>query len=162
MFNSIQNVKEHFEWEDDNLMEYFLGSLPKIRYTSEQNKPLEKKLSELRKLYNSYDYFLTDKTTFLQELENKLNEIHDLNPHLYGISLDTVKYYTNLHQACILTGVGGIGKSYFIYQLEKEISNKNISHLCINYENKRCTFCKYIYFFKINIKSNFLIFSINA
>lgn len=131
MFNSIQNIKEHFEWEDDNLMEYFLGSLPKIRYTSEQNKPLEKKLSELRKLYNSYDYFLTDKTTFLQELENKLNEIHALNPHWYGLSLDTVKYYTNLHRACILTGVGGIGKSYFVYQLEKEISNKNISRLCV-------------------------------
>lgn len=131
MFNSIQNIKEHFEWEDDNLMEYFLGSLPKIRYTSEQSKPLEKKLSELRKLYNSYDYFLTDKTTFLQELENKLNEIHDMNPHWYGINLNTVKYYINLHQACILTGVGGIGKSYFVYQLEKEISNKNISHLCV-------------------------------
>ncbi len=131
MFNSIQKIKEHFEWEDDNLMKYFLGSLPEIRYTSEQNKPLEKKLSELRKLYNSYDYFLTDQILFLQELENKLNEIHDMNPHWYGISLDTVKYYTNLHRACILTGVGGIGKSYFVYQLEKEISNKNISHLCV-------------------------------
>lgn len=131
MFNSIQNIKEHFEWEDNNLFEYFLGSLPEIRYTSEQNKSLEKKLSELRKIYNSYDCFLTDQSSFLKEIENKINEIHDINPHWYSLNLDTVKYYTNLHHACILTGVGGVGKSYFIYQLEKEISNKNISHLCV-------------------------------
>ncbi|MBO5730710.1 MAG: hypothetical protein J6R67_05895 [Treponema sp.] len=131
MSNSLENVKEHFEWEDENFLEYFLGLLPKMRHTSEQNKSLEKKLSELRKIYNSYDYFLTDQSSFLQEIKNKLNEIHDINPHWYGLNLDKVKYYTNLHHACILTGVGGIGKSYFIYQLEKEISNKNISHLCI-------------------------------
>lgn len=131
MFNSIQNINEHFEWEDKNILEYFLGSLPEIRYTSEQNKSLEKKIVELRKFYNSYDYFLTDQTTFLQELENQLSEIHKLNPNWYGLNFDTVKYYTNLHRACILTGTGGIGKSYFIYQLEKEISNKNISHLCV-------------------------------
>lgn len=140
MFNSIQNIKEHFEWEDNNLFEYFLGSLPEIRYTSEQNKSLEKKLSELRKIYNSYDCFLTDQSSFLQEIENKINEIHDINPHWYSLNLDTVKYYTNLHHACILTGVGGVGKSYFIYQLEKEISNKNISHLCVYGKYQEITF----------------------
>ena len=131
MTNSIQNIKDHFEWEDEKLLTYFAGKLPEIIPTSQDSDSLNTKLNELKKIYNSYNYFYTNQKTFLQEVENKLQEIHTINPHWYGLSLDTVKYYTDLHHACILTGEGGVGKSYFIFQLEKEISNNDISHLCV-------------------------------
>lgn len=131
MTNSIHNIKEHFEWEDDNLLAYFAGELPEIRPTAQDTDSLNTKLFELKKIYSSYNYFSTNQKTFLQNVENKLKEIHSINPHWYGLSFDTVKYYTNLHHACILTGEGGVGKSYFIFQLEKEICNKDIPHLCV-------------------------------
>lgn len=130
MKNSLQNIKEQFDWENDNLTEYFAGNLPVIRPTSEDKDSINIKLFELNSIYNSYNYFTTDRTSFIKEIETKLNEIHEINQHWYGLSLDTVKYYTDLHHACILTGEGGIGKSYFIYQLEKEISKNKIRHLC--------------------------------
>lgn len=131
MSNSIQNIKEHFEWENNNLLAYFSGKLPEITLSYQDTDLLNTKLYELKKIYNSYNYFCTNQKTFLQEVENKLNEIHRINPHWYGLSFDKVKYYTDLHHACILTGEGGVGKSYFIFQLEKEICNKDVPHLCV-------------------------------
>ena len=76
MTNSIQNIKNHFEWEDEKLLTYFVGKLPEIIPTSQDSDLLNTKLNELKKIYNSYNYFYTNQKTFLQEVENKLQEIH--------------------------------------------------------------------------------------
>lgn len=131
MVNSIQNIKEHFEWEDGRFFDYFAGKLPEINPTSFDSDSINTIIDDLKKTYKSYNYFSTDQKNFLQKLENKLTEIKSVIPNWYGLSIDTVKFYMDLHHACILTGEGGIGKSYFIYQLEKEFCKLNIPHICV-------------------------------
>ena len=36
-----------------------------------------------------------------------------------------------LHSFCLISGEGGIGKSYFIKCFEEQLEQKNIEHLCI-------------------------------
>ena len=80
MNNSVQNIKEHFEWEDGKLFDYFAGKLPEINPTALDSEPIDHKIANLNKTYKSYNYFNTDQKSFLQKLENKLIEIKSVIP----------------------------------------------------------------------------------
>ena len=48
-----------------------------------------------------------------------------------GLSLYEIETYVKLHSFCLISGEGGIGKSYFIKCFEEQLEQKNIEHLCI-------------------------------
>lgn len=131
MQESLQNVENHFEWEDLNILNYLSGELPPIRDYYDEHNIIQKELNELRKLYSSYNCYSTDRKQFIASLNTIIAEINAKVNNWFGLSIETVEYYINLQQGCLLSGAGGIGKSYFIYKLEEELSYRNIKHLCI-------------------------------
>ena len=121
MQESLQNVENHFEWEDLNILNYLSGELPPIRDYYDEHNIIQKELNELRKLYSSYNCYSTDRKQFIASLNTIIAEINAKVNNWFGLSIETVEYYINLQQGCLLSGAGGIGKSYFIYKLEEEL-----------------------------------------
>ena len=58
--------------------------------------------------------FFQKKSTFLSEIAKRISDIHNLKESWYGLSLYEIETYMKLHSFCLISGEGGIGKSYFI------------------------------------------------
>lgn len=127
---AISNQEYVMEWEDPEFMDYLLGELPKVR-RYQKDMDVEQEISALEKALTKYDVFLSEKSTFLIEIAKRISDIHKIKDSWYGLSLYEIETYMKLHSFCLISGEGGIGKSYFIKCFEEELEQKNIVHLCI-------------------------------
>lgn len=128
----LQISKNDFsmEWENPDFFDILIGKLPTIHHYQTENE-IQKELNELYKFYSKFDFFKTDRVKFIQEIRTLIENIHDKNPNWYGLDLYNVEESIRQQEFCLISGEGGIGKSYFIKCLEEEFEHKNIPHLCI-------------------------------
>ena len=119
----------HFEWEDENLMSFLLGNLPELKAYSADGK-MPTRFHELSKAYHSYNFMETE-SSFMQEITAIATSIYDEMPNWYGINLPLVEDVMHAHKSCLISGEGGIGKSYFVKCLEQELAKKGTKHLCV-------------------------------
>lgn len=127
---AISNQTYVMEWEEPQFMDYLLGELPKVR-RFQNDSEVEHEISLLEKALTTYDAFLSEKSTFLDEIAKRISDIHNLKDSWYGLSLYEIETYVKIHSFCLISGKGGIGKSYFIKCFEEQLEQKNIAHLCI-------------------------------
>ena len=127
--NGICRDGIQMEWEDDEALSVFAGHLPEYRYYDETK--VEKQAYELKRIYESYDFFNTRESSFLTQLEKAQQAIKEVKPNWYGIDLRAVQTCMKRHKACLMSGEGGIGKSYFLKCLEETLEKEGIKHLCI-------------------------------
>lgn len=120
----------HFEWEDNDFMEYLLGELPKLKsYAANRQTPA--KFYELSTLYRSYNFMTTNPSEFLQQISAIANTIYAETPYWSGLNLPLVEDVLHSHKSCLIVGEGGIGKSYFVKCYEQKLSERCIKHLCV-------------------------------
>ena len=118
------------EWENPEFMDYLLGSLPQIRGMKD-DESITDELSELNNMLVSYDSFESDKQSFLAEVDNIITKITEKKSSWYGLNRYEIEKYLKIHGFCLISGEGGIGKSYFIKCFEENLEKKNIEHLCL-------------------------------
>lgn len=129
----MKAISDHtymMKWEAPEFMDYLLGELPKVK-KYQNDTEVEYEISELEKVMATYNAFFTEKSAFLNEVAKKIADIHKLKESWYGLSLYEIEIYMKLHAFCLISGEGGIGKSYFIKCFEEQLEQKNIEHLCI-------------------------------
>ncbi len=126
----ISNNDFKMEWEDPNFMDILMGNLPTVhRYQNDSD--ISSEISSLEKTLSSYDSFLSDKDQFLKKIKAKVEIIQSKKSNWYGLSLYEVEKCVLQHKFCLISGEGGIGKSYFIKCLEEKLRSRKIPHLCI-------------------------------
>ena len=128
--DALCNPSEHFEWEGSSIMELLKGSLPPLRKIS-NNSQIENLFFTLQKKYSSYSFYDSDHETFICEIKKSINKIKEIEPYWSGVSVFRVEETIHLHKGCLISGEGGIGKSYFIKCLEEELTNIGKKHLCL-------------------------------
>lgn len=128
--NAISNPAYVMEWENPAFMDYLMGELPKIR-RYQKDKEAEHEISSLEKVLATYDAFFSEKSAFIEEIAKKISDIRNLKGSWHGLSLYEIETYMSLHRFCLISGEGGIGKSYFIKCFEEQLEQNNIEHLCI-------------------------------
>lgn len=128
--NAISNPAYVMEWENPEFMDYLMGELPKIR-RYQKDKEAEHEISSLEKVLATYDAFFSEKSAFIEEIAKKISDIRNLKGSWHGLSLYEIETYMSLHRFCLISGEGGIGKSYFIKCFEEQLEQNNIEHLCI-------------------------------
>lgn len=128
--NGICKSEIEMEWEDSELIEILLGKLPKVRRTRDDEK-VTKQINALENMLRNYDVFSTNKEQFIKEISQIVLEIRDVCPYWYGIDTFEIQRRMDMQKFCLISGEGGIGKSYFVKCLEEELERKNIEHLCI-------------------------------
>lgn len=118
------------EWENPEFMDSLMGKLPEIIIT-DKDRNITNELVELRKLFSSHNMFLSDKENFWNEIEHIINKIQQKNYYWCGINLYEIESCLKMQSFCLISGEGGIGKSYFIKNFEEQLDRKKIEHLCI-------------------------------
>ncbi len=130
-----------FEWDDKEIMEIILKQIKQVYpYSSDPQEFIDDKeylnkingfIHKLNRREISDDLFLNNMEKILKELLEKFETLK------YQYKYDINYYRKNLKMAnrLLIDGDGGIGKSYFLFQLEEKLRNSNINHLCI--------YCKY-------------------
>ena len=126
----ISNSDFKMEWENPEFLDVLAGQLPKIRQT-QQDKGANVEISSLEKLYSQYNFFKTDRDVFLKNIKELINTIRNKVSNWYGLDFYTVEESIRQQEFCLISGEGGIGKSYFIKCLEEEFEKNGIPHLCI-------------------------------
>lgn len=127
---AISNHAYVMEWENPEFMDYLMGELPKIR-RFHNDRELSGEISSLEKVLSMYDAFMTDKDSFVDAISKCISSIRERKESWYGLSIYEIETYIKLHRFCLISGEGGIGKSYFIKCFEEQLTERNISHLCI-------------------------------
>lgn len=130
LINGSFHNEVEFHWEDDELLDVLLGNLPKIRLNCKEQES-RKFVYEIESLYNSYNFFNTNKEEFLKKIKENINRVRNIEPYWTGLYAGFIDEYIELHKSCVIFGEGGIGKSYFIKCLETELESKAIKHLVI-------------------------------
>lgn len=126
----ILNPNHVMEWEDPGFMDILMGKLPAIRHIwNEESVTVE--ILKLEKLLDSYNAFTTDKEVFLQNVRKRIADIYTKNSRWFGISENEIENCIHHHEFCLISGEGGIGKSFFIRKLEGNLEAAKIPHLCI-------------------------------
>jgi len=118
------------EWKEPEFMGYLLGGFPKFRKPN-NDRDLYKKSNELEKTLLEYNAFLSNKKLFLEKVSEILNQIKQKSTNWYGIGIYEIEACVKMHSFCIISGEGGVGKSYFIKCFENELESKKIKHLCL-------------------------------
>lgn len=118
------------EWEDSKFMDILMGNLPEIRHMREE-KNAASEISALEKLFASYNAFTTDKESFLNDVRALITSICAKEKYWFGINEYEVEECMRRHEFCLISGEGGIGKSFFIRKFEDELESAKIQHLCI-------------------------------
>ena len=60
----------------------------------------------------SYDAFSSEKEEFLQKIKDHIDVIRGKKASWYGLNLYEIEECVHLHEFCLISGEGGIGKSY--------------------------------------------------
>lgn len=124
------NEVVQFDWQDGELMGFLLGGLPSIRKDSSMEKARDK-CFRLEKTYRTYSFFSSEKEKFLSDIRELVTDIKLDIPYWYGLNFALLENVLNMHKCCLISGEGGIGKSYFIKCFEQELEKRNIKHLCL-------------------------------
>lgn len=134
----LQISKNDFsmEWENPDFLDALIGKLPPIHHDRNEEN-IKTELAELNKYYSQFDFFATDRAKFIQQIKVLINVIHNKNANWYGLDLYRVEECIRQQEFCLISGEGGIGKSYFIKCLEEEFERNGIPHLCIYGNLKR-------------------------
>jgi len=119
-----------FDWQDGEFMDFLLGGLPVIRKESLRDKAQDK-YHRLEKAYRTYSFFSTDKEKFFSDIKELVNDVKQDVPYWYGLNPTAVEDVLNMHKCCLISGEGGIGKSYFIKCFEQELEKRGTKHLCL-------------------------------
>lgn len=127
---AITNNEYKMEWENPEFMHILLGELPKIRQFQSDNDILDD-IRLLEKELSSYNVFFSDKKDFISKISNQIENIRMKKSSWYGLNLYEIEECIRQHKFCLISGEGGIGKSFFIKSFEEQLDNKNIPHLCI-------------------------------
>lgn len=128
--NEICNNSWTFTWEKPWLIDVLSGNLPKIRETN-NDKEIQNDIYSLKQLFNNYDACISNKKNFLKKAKEMIEAIKDKNKGWRGIDIYHLDECIWLQSFCLISGEGGIGKSYFIKCLEEKLQEKGIEHLCI-------------------------------
>ena len=131
--NRMKQISVHnydMEWENPEFINYLMGELPQIR-EFEIDDMTKSEITRLKKLLSTYNAFFSENDAFLEKIENQISIIQSLKKSWYGVSLYEIENCMKLHKFCLISGEGGIGKSYFIKCFEERLEQNNIAHLCI-------------------------------
>lgn len=128
--NSITNNNYKMKWENPAFMDILMGGLPKVRHFQHDSE-ISGEIYSLEKLLASYDAFSSEKEEFLQKIKDHIDVIRGKKASWYGLNLYEIEECVHLHEFCLISGEGGIGKSYFIKCFEERLETKNIPHLCL-------------------------------
>lgn len=126
MSESINNSLK-FEWNDEELINELLGEINNVYLRDNTDSGLSYGINSLINKFNDRQI---DCDSFIRELDVLLNKL-SLNNISYNTSINYYKYKINNYKKILIEGVGGIGKSYFIYQLENKLKDKSINYLCV-------------------------------
>lgn len=128
--NDICKNSERMDWESPDFINYLMGKLPKVRRRQSDEVALEE-IKLLEKQLSTYDVFLSDKESFINNVKNIVERIQAKIPYWYGLDLYELERIIKIQEFCLISGEGGIGKSYFIKCFEEMLENDGIPHLCI-------------------------------
>lgn len=126
----IINHEFEMKWEEPDFFNTLIGNLPLIHHSQNENE-IREELTALERRLSQYDVFLENKEIFIKDIENIVTRIKNKKANWYGISIYEVEESIRQQECCLISGEGGIGKSYFIKCLEEEFERRNIPHLCI-------------------------------
>ena len=128
--NGICKSDIEMQWEDTELLNILLGTLPRVRRTIDDKK-VEKQIWRLEKILKSYDVFTSERESFINEVNDIVKGIRKEIPYWHGVDTFEVQKCIDMQKFCLISGEGGIGKSYFVKCLEEELERQSIEHLCI-------------------------------
>lgn len=128
--NGTCNNSVCFDWQDGEFMDILLGGLPPI-YKAGIKDNGHYQYDRLEKAYRTYKFFSTDKDEFFSEIKARTNDVKVVAPHWYGLNLASVEDALNMHKCCLISGEGGIGKSYFVKCFEAALEKRGVKHLCL-------------------------------
>lgn len=126
----VDKEKTHYEWEDTSLLPLLCEGIPRIypRRVSKEDQEAEDRAIRMVNELIANENELMDYSKFEEGLEALMssnkgyisNRLESLRPSL----IDDAK----TRKGILIYGEGGIGKTYFLYELAQQLKGKRSSH----------------------------------
>lgn len=128
MNKEINDVK--FDWVDNEIFKFLCFDIPNVYHYQGESKEginIIKNINNVITLYNNFKILPSE---FLKKLKVIFSNI-PIDSYRKYFYIKNFEYYENIvkkQTRYIINGVGGIGKSRFIYELEEKLTYYNINH----------------------------------
>lgn len=126
----IDKEKTHYEWEDTSLLPLLYEGLPRIypRNVSKEDKKAEDEAVRLtNKLITSENRNLN-----FSKFEESFDALISSNEGYISNRLESLKYSliddAKARKGLLIYGEGGIGKTYFLYELAQKLKSKRVPY----------------------------------
>ncbi len=125
-----------FEWQDKYLMDTLLKQFKKIYSYSNDPDGLsrDETLSELNRLISNFNDRTINEIQFISEMESHIKKLVKKFPEIEFRNEYNINHYKselNFANRLLISGEGGIGKSYYLYKLTEQLKSKKIPYLCL-------------------------------
>lgn len=111
--NQISDNDFTMEWENPSIFDIFIGKLPSIHHYQKEDGVCAE-ISTLEKIYSQYNFFTSDRNKFIEDIKNSISAIHNKMNNWYGLNIYEVEECIRQQEFCLISGEGGIGKSFFL------------------------------------------------
>ena len=127
----------NFEWEDIELFDILVGKISPLNYYNYKDKneqKIQEDLKEVNKLIRKFNVREVGSKDFLSNLKILLDDLklkHDQLKYMIETNFNWYEERIEKYEKCLIYGVGGIGKSHFVYHLGKQLLSEKIDHCCL-------------------------------
>lgn len=140
MFQAIS--KEEYDWEQKYLENKLLGMLPNERHgygkQLDSNSALEMKcdqiINKINEYVNNYNRNITksNNNEILHKIKEQYKELYKFGTvkSFYTYEEDIEKEMI-FNKVFLISGIGGMGKSQYLYELERRLKREKYNHLTI-------------------------------
>lgn len=130
-----------FEWDDKDIMNIIMKQFKDVYpYSSDPEEFIKNNeyIGQINGLIRKFNRREISDENFLTNMDKVLKGIlekFDVLKYQYKYDINYYKKNVAIANRLLINGDGGIGKSYFLFKLEENLTNLSIPHLCI--------YCKY-------------------
>jgi len=124
----------HFDWDDNSVMEYCLCKVPEMNLQTLSKESLDKDIIKIQTQINSLvhkcNYQDISKKEFIKKYDILYKQLEEkgLGNEFFNRGRNQKDFITK-SKFLVIKGVGGIGKSHFVKEIQEELKKQNTLYL---------------------------------
>ena len=162
LINGSINKKLKFEFEETDLDWILTFDIREVYDYYGESKKIDIDIKNLNGEINNYTSDVISRDEFINNIEPNIKEIENKSKRIFHFNSNYFNKIIRQQTGVVISGPGGIGKSYYIYTITEKLKEKGINYLTIYGKWYDSSYIEAFDYIKDNYKDQRFIIIIDA